>query len=330
MQRNRKERSSQVSGGVASIKQMMNKSALMGPIFALVFLLIALSFVNENFMTTTNIINILRQASVLAVIAVGQTMVIISGGIDLSVASIANISTVVIATYITTPETPWFFIALVVLVLGGLMGMVNGLLITFIKIPPIITTLATSITFGGIAYLYTDGYGVTMPSTNSIVSWGRANIGPIPSLVIIMVIVYLIFNVVMKRTKLGRTVYGLGGNREAVHLSGISVNRNLIYVHIISGVLAAFAGLLLTARLNSGHPTTAENMEMDSIAATVLGGTSVNGGIGTLWGTLIGVFIIIVINNGLTMLGVSPYWQKVAKGLVMIISVGISTVRSKN
>lgn len=299
-----------------------------GAIMALLVLMFFMSLASPYFLTFGNLINVSRQAAILSLVAVGETIVIISGGIDLSVASNISFSGVLLATLLVNQKWSFLPVVLVVLAFGIILGLVNGLMVSFLKIPPIIATLATSISYGGIALTLTQGYGITLPDASFINQVGRGSIGPVPIPVVIVLVVYTLFYLLMRNTKLGRIAYGIGGNAEAVHLSGISVKKYRMLIFIISGFMASLTGIVLTGRVATGHPLGGNGMEMDSIAATVLGGSSVMGGVGNVWGTLVGVLIIIIINNGLNLLQINPYVQTIVKGVILAVSVGISCVRS--
>ena len=300
-----------------------------GALAALILIFIVMSIASGSFLSGTNMVNIVRQAAILAIISIGQTMVFISGTFDLSVAAMASMSTVIVTQLITTDATPWVPVMLLCLAVGAVMGFINGFMVAAVRIPPMIATLAAATIYEGISLTITQGYGTTLPSGNPVAFLGRGNIGPIPVLGIIMILLYVIFHFVMKKTKLGRIIYGLGGNQEAVRLSGISVVKSRIIIYVICGVLVAFAGFLLTARISSGHPTAAAGMQMDSVAATLMGGAKVTGGVGNLGGTMCGVLILTIISNGLNMAGINPYIQLVCKGVIMAVAVGISTMRKK-
>ena len=211
-----------------------------------------------------------------------------------------------------------------------LCGTINGVLVTFVKIPPIIATLATSMAYQGLCLLYTKGYGINLPAENGLTALiGRGKLLGIPVSGYIIVVIYAIFLVVMKYTMTGRVTYGLGGNSEAVYLSGVSANKYRVRVYLLSGMLAGIAGVMLTARLNGGHPYNGEGFDMDSVASSVLGGISVAGGTGSLGGTLLGVFILTMITNGLNMINMNTYVQMMIKGLIIVLAIGFGCMRSK-
>ena len=299
-----------------------------GALLGLIIMCVAISFISDFFFTFSNLINIARQVSLNAIIAVGMTLVILTGGIDLSVGSIVALSGTVAASLMVNGHNPWIGI-LAGLVIGIVIGLINGLTITRFKVPPIITTLAMMTAARGIALVYTNGYPISnLP--DSFVFLGRGYLGPIPVPAIIMIVVYILGYILLTQMKVGRYIYGLGGNEEAVHLSGINVNRTKILVYVLCGLASAISGLILASRLNSGQPLAGTGFEMDAIAAVVLGGASISGGEGTIVGTLIGALIINVLNNGLNLMNVNPYSQMIVKGLVLAAAVAIRTRKGKN
>jgi len=297
-------------------------------LLALIVLIIVLSFLSPYFFTLSNFINIFRQTAPLAMVALGITIVIISGGIDLSVASNISLCNVILAMCIMKFELSLPIALIITFALGISLGLFNGFLITILKIPPIIATLATSISFSGIAFTITQGYSINLHPMNPIKILGSGTLWMIPISIILVVVIYFITQLILQNTSFGRINYGLGGNVEAVYLSGISVRKYTLIIYMVCGFFAAFAGVLLTARVMNGHPNGGGGMEMDAIAAAVLGGTSIFGGVGNVWGTLIGVFTMTIIINGLNLLNINPYIQVIVKGLVLAAAVGISSIRA--
>jgi ribose transport system permease protein len=298
-----------------------------GALIALLIMSFALSFVSDFFFTFSNMINIARQVSLNAIIAVGMTLVILTGGIDLSVGSIVALSGTIASSLMANDIHMWIAI-LVGILIGGIAGLINGLTITKLNVPPIITTLAMMTAARGIALVYTNGYPISnLP--DSFVFLGRGYLGPIPVPAIIMLVIYILGYILLTQMKVGRYIYGLGGNEEAVHLSGINVNRTKILVYVICGLVSAVSGLILASRLNSGQPLAGSGFEMDAIAAVIIGGASISGGEGTMIGTLIGALIINILNNGLNLMNVNPYSQMIVKGVVLAAAVAIRTRKSK-
>jgi ribose transport system permease protein len=298
-----------------------------GALIALLIMSFALSFVSDFFFTFSNMINIARQVSLNAIIAVGMTLVILTGGIDLSVGSIVALSGTIASSLMANGANMWIAILIGILI-GGIAGLINGLTITKLNVPPIITTLAMMTAARGIALVYTNGYPISnLP--DSFVFLGRGYLGPIPVPAIIMLVIYILGYILLTQMKVGRYIYGLGGNEEAVHLSGINVNRTKILVYVICGLVSAVSGLILASRLNSGQPLAGSGFEMDAIAAVIIGGASISGGEGTMIGTLIGALIINILNNGLNLMNVNPYSQMIVKGVVLAAAVAIRTRKSK-
>lgn len=300
----------------------------LGPLIGLFVITIILAILSPSFLSLNNIFNVLRQVSINALIAFGMTFVILTGGIDLSVGSMLALSAALTAGLISGGTDPIFAI-LVGLLAGGLMGAFNGLIITKGKVAPFIATLATMTIFRGLTLVYTDGRPITGLSGDvSFELMGRGYFFGIPVPVIWMLISYAILYFILKKTTFGRRVYAIGGNEEAAILSGIKANKVKIWVYSITGLLSALAGIILTSRLNSAQPTAGSAYELDAIAAVVLGGTSLSGGKGWIFGTLIGALIIGVLNNGLNLLNVSSFYQQVVKGGVILLAVLLDRKKS--
>ena len=290
-----------------------------GTLLGLIGLSIVLWIMTPYFLTVSNLLNVAQQTSINAIIAVGMTFVIITAGIDLSVGSLVAFSGVVLASVLQA-GVPLPIAILVGLGVGLFCGMINGLLITHGRIPPFISTLGMMSVARGAALLYTKGRPVSGFSENfRYLATGEIFHIPVP--VIIMGVVYIIAHFVLNRTKLGRYAYAIGGNEEAAILSGINVKLYKTMVYALCGMLSGLAALILTARLNSAQPIAGNMYELDAIAATVIGGTSLMGGEGTVLGTLIGALIMGVLRNGLNLLGVSSFIQQIVIGSVIIIAV---------
>ncbi|KFL15081.1 ribose ABC transporter permease [Geobacillus stearothermophilus] len=294
----------------------------LGPLIGLFLLCIVLSILSDDFLTMDNWLNLLRQVSINALIAFGMTFVILTGGIDLSVGSVLALSSAITAGMMAQGMNG--FVAILVGLLAGMvMGVLNGVIITKGKVAPFIATLATMTAFRGLTLVYTDGRPITGFASDDIMFQmiGRGYFFGIPVPIILMLMVYIALYVVLKKTTFGRHTYAVGGNEEASRLSGLRVDRLKIYVYALTGALSALAGLILTSRLNSAQPTAGTAYELDAIAAVVLGGTSLSGGRGWIFGTLVGALIIGVLNNGLNLLNVSSFYQQVIKGAVILLAV---------
>ena len=302
-------------------KSITSKLQKLGPLVGLLIITIILSVVSPNFMTVDNILNVLRQVSINALIAFGMTFVILTGGIDLSVGSILALASAVTASMLASGMDPILAI-LVGLLAGAIMGAINGFIITKGKVAPFIATLATMTVFRGLTLVYTDGRPITgLSSSELFVLMGKGYVGWVPVPVIWMLITYAILYFILKKTTFGRRVYAIGGNEEAAILSGIRTDRVKIWIYSITGLLSALAGIILSSRLNSAQPTAGASYELDAIAAVVLGGTSLSGGRGGIFGTLVGALIIGVLNNGLNIMNVSSFYQQVVKGGVILLAV---------
>ncbi|GED14631.1 ABC transporter permease [Aneurinibacillus migulanus] len=292
----------------------------LGPFIGLLVITIILAVMSPNFLTLNNILNVLRQVSINALIAFGMTFVILTGGIDLSVGAILALSGALTAGLMTNGMDPILAI-LVGLLAGTIMGMVNGLLVAKGKVAPFIATLATMTIFRGLTLVYTEGRPITGFDSDMFTMLGAGYLFTIPVPVIWTLGCFAVLYFILKKTAFGRRVYAIGGNEEAAVLSGIKVSRVKIYIYALTGFLSALAGIILTSRLNSAQANAGMGYELDAIAAVVLGGTSLSGGRGWIFGTLIGAMIIGVLNNGLNLLEVSSFYQQVVKGSVILLAV---------
>ncbi|MFB5760866.1 ribose ABC transporter permease RbsC [Paenibacillus medicaginis] len=292
-----------------------------GPLLGLLILIIVVSALNPAFLEPLNILNLLRQVAINALIAFGMTFVILTGGIDLSVGSTLALSSALMASLLVSGFHP--LLAIVAgCVIGAILGAVNGLMITKGKMAPFIATLATMTIFRGLTMVFTEGNPITGLSDSLMFQlFGRGYFIGIPVPAITMAITFVLLWVVLHKTSFGRKTYAIGGNERASIISGIKVHRVKIMVYSLAGLLAGLAGAILTSRLDSAQPTAGTSYELDAIAAVVLGGTSLSGGRGRIVGTLIGALIIGALNNGLNLLGVSSFYQLVVKGIVIVIAV---------
>ncbi|NOH22164.1 ribose ABC transporter permease [Vibrio europaeus] len=290
---------------------------------ALLFLIVVVSFLNPNFFTVDNILNILRQTSVNAIIAVGMTLVILTAGIDLSVGSVLALCGAFAASLIAM-EVPVLIAVPTALFAGAALGAISGIIIAKGKVQAFIATLVTMTLLRGVTMVYTDGRPISTGFTDTADAFAWFGTGyalGIPVPVWLMVIVFAAVWYLLNHTRFGRYVYALGGNESATRLSGINVDRVKIGVYAICGLLAALAGIIVTSRLSSAQPTAGMGYELDAIAAVVLGGTSLMGGKGRIMGTLIGALIIGFLNNALNLLDVSSYYQMIAKAVVILLAV---------
>lgn len=309
-------------------KSANNLLQVAGILPILVLICILFSFLSPNFPTAGNAVNILRQASINIVLATGMTFVILTGGIDLSVGSILGVSAVVAVLVSLLPALGWAAVPAALLT-GLLLGLVNGALIAFLDLPPFIVTLGALTALRGAAYLVANG--TTVINRNLNFAWiGNNYLGPVPWLVVIALLTVAASWFILRRTVLGVQIYAVGGNPRAARLTGIKVDRVLLFVYGVSGLLAGLAGIMSASRLYSATGMLGNGYELDAIAAVILGGTSFTGGIGTIPGTLLGALIIAVLNNGLTLLNMSYFWQLVVKGLVIIVAVTIDRLRRRS
>lgn len=297
-------------------------------LFAMCIFLVIFPTTRTTFLTTKNVFNILRQNASNLFLATGMTMVIILGGIELSVGSVIALSGCVAAgcvVFLGLPEVVGFLAGILV---GALVGMFNGFVICKTEIPPFIVTLASMNIAKGIALVYTTGAPIRC-MTDAFKFPGAGYVGPVPTPVILMIIIFIIACFIVNRTQLGRHIYAVGGNAQAAKFSGINVSKVKFIVYTYTGVMAGIAGIVIASRLYSGQPTAGDGAEMDAIASVVVGGTSMSGGSGRLGGTLIGVLIIGVLNNGLNLMGVDSNWQYIVKGLVILLAVYVDFIRNK-
>ena len=295
-----------------------------------IFLAIA---VGDKFLTVSNITNVVRQFSFNALMALGMLLVIVTGGIDLSVGSVFAFSGIMSCMAITKWGCPVWLGVIIGLIAGALFGYLNGVLITVMKLPPFIATLGTMSIARGLSYGITGGYPIgSLPESFKFIGLGMIpSSGPvqIPTPIILMVVFALFFSFFLKKTVVGRHVYAIGGNEEASRLSGVRVFRVKRLVYTLCGLMAAIAGIATAARLGVGQSTAGQGYEMDAIAAVIIGGASVSGGNGTVMGVIIGAAIMGVLNNGLVLLNVSAYWQQAVLGVVIIAAVAFDKLHSK-
>ncbi len=298
----------------AILRKMREYPAIVGFVGIVIFFAV----LSDRFFTLSNFLIILRQVSIQAIIAFGMTIVIISGGIDLSVGSILAFSAVVLAGFLKSGSV--FVAILMALLVGAAMGAANGFIIAKGKIQPFIVTLATMAIGRSLTLVYTQGMPITgFPRSFRFI--GRGDIAGVPVPIVIMLSLFALMWFILHNTKLGLYSYAIGGNETAAKLSGVKVDRYKVVIYMISGVLSAVSGIILTARLNSAQPTFGVGYELDAIAAVVLGGASLAGGKGNILGTLFGALIMGTLNNGLNILNVSPFYQQAVKGIIILIAV---------
>ena len=312
------------ASGVSGIRRLLLDN---GALTALIVLVIAMSALSGDFLTTDNLLNVGVQAAVTAILAFGVTFVIVSAGIDLSVGSVAALSATVLAWSATQHGVPVFLAVILAIATGIAAGLVNGFLIAYGKLPPFIATLAMLSVARGLSLVISQGSPIAFP--DSVSHLGDTLGGWLPVPVLVMIAMGLIAAFILGRTYIGRSMYAIGGNEEAARLSGLRVSKQKLAIYALSGVFAAAAGIVLASRLSSAQPQAADGYELDAIAAVVIGGASLAGGTGKASGTLIGALILAVLRNGLNLLSVSAFWQQVVIGVVIALAVLLDTVRRK-
>mgnify|MGYP001076391777 CR=1 FL=1 len=298
-------------------------------ILMLIILVIISSCISDKFFTAGNIINLLRQNVALGVIAMGMLFVILTGGIDLSVGSIAAVGSVMVATFLATSGFNVVVAIILTILIGLALGLVSGVLVAYAKMAPFIATLAMMTIARGIAYIVSNGSPISTP-TGTLNVIGTASAGPIPALIIFAIVVVVLFFLILRFTSFGRIVVATGSNEKAVQLAGIRVNTYKLAVYGISGICSALGGIVIATRTYIGSPIVGEGMELDAIAAVVIGGASLNGGKGYVFRTIVGVIILGLITNIMNLAGVPPYPQEVIKGLIIIGAVFLQGITDKS
>ena len=290
-----------------------------GLVFSFFLLCVVLSLLSDRFLTLNNVVNVLRQSTINGIISVGMAYVILTAGIDLSAGSVLALCTVVTADLLQK-GVPVPLAVIAGLGLGAGLGLVNGLIITKARVPPFVTTLGMMTVARGLALTYTQGRPITgLPDGFRFM--GTGSLGPIPMPIVIAGLAFILGYVLLMRTRVGEYIFALGNNPVAARYAGIATDRYIMFVYAVAGLLAALAGMILVARLNSAQPTAGLGYEFDAIAAVVVGGTSFAGGEGGLGGTLLGVLVIAVLNNGLNLLNVSSFYQPVVTGVVIALAL---------
>ncbi|CAM5387400.1 Ribose import permease protein RbsC [Mycolicibacterium aubagnense] len=310
-------------------KPKRNYNALFGlTLLALLVLLwVLLSFSTSSFATANNISNLLRQGSMIAILAVGQTFVIITGGIDLSVGAVVGFATVTTAMLINS-GLPVFVAILITLLIGVAIGLFHGFGIVKMGLPPFIITLATLTSLRGIGLLMTNGNSISI-NNDAFQEFSRGSFIGVPNLFWMVILVGVPAYIFLHHTRWGRYLFSVGSNAEAARLSGVNVQRTIYMAYTLSGLCAAFVGVLLASRIGIGNPTQAEGWELQAIASSVIGGTSLFGAVGSVHGPLLGAFILATINNGANLLNVNAFWQRVITGVLIIVIVYFDGLRRR-
>lgn len=319
-----KKKDLQINGLLKSIMCRTEFSVML----ALVLIIIVMSIVNPVFLKTTNIFNVLSQISRYGIISVGMALIIITGGIDLSVGYVVGLSATSAAYLTTVAGLPWYAVLVLILGLGAVIGLVNGTLVTRVHLPAFIVTLATGKVLSGCTMLLTQGRPISFESPIAVL--GSGYIGDVPLCVIIMFITVFLGTVFAQYTQTGRNIYAIGNNPRSAELSGINVKKTNCAVYVIQSMLCAFCGIIVAGNLNSADATLGTGYDIDTIAAVVIGGVSMTGGEGSIWGALIGAAIMGVLKNAFVLLSVSSYWQSIVIGIVILSAVIIDRVRKKS
>lgn len=295
-------------------------------IFIVLGLGLVLSIVSPHFMTLTNMMNVLRQISINGILAIGMTLVCLTGGIDLSVGSILAFSGIIAAGLLRDTNLPYVVIILAAVGIGAVLGLYNGYFVAYWNAAPFVVTLSMMTIARGMTYVYSDGRPISnLPSDFLIIGKGSFLGLPIPFF--ILMVVFILTSILLTKLKFGRYIYAVGGNENAAMVSGVNVKRIKMLVYVLSGVTCGIAAIILTARVSAGLPTAGESYELDAIAATVIGGTSLSGGRGRLWGTIVGAILLGIVNNGLDLLNVSSFYQQIVKGLIILGAILIDSKR---
>jgi len=293
------------------------------------FILIVIITINTPvFLTSKNLLNVVRQISNNMFLASATTLMLIHGGIDLSQGAVVSLTSVMCVSFIVTMGVPIPIAILITLVFGTLVGLLNGTIVFKTDLPPFIVTFASLSICQGFAYVWTGAQPVRI-TDQSFVSLGTGFLGPIPLPVIYLFVIFGIVWFILNRTKMGRHIYATGGNPTAASFSGVNIKKIRYFIYAFSGFMAAFAGIVLSARAYSGQPTAGGDAVFEAIAAVVLGGTSMMGGAGRIGGTLIGALILGILSNGLNLAGIDSYWQLVAKGIIVLAAVYVDSIRHK-
>lgn len=320
--------SKQKSAGNETILQKKKLSSYLerfGVLLVFLLMFLILTFATTTFFTSKNLLNVVRQVSVNGIIAVGMMFVLLTGGIDLSVGSVVALSGVVAATFAHPGEYPLVVPILMGLLVGVVIGCINAFFVVRVKIVPFIATMGMLSIAKGVALVLSNGRPISNLSP-AFCFLGSGNVlGAFPLLSVIMICCFIVGALVLQKTRLGRYIYAIGGNENAARVSGIKVDMCKASAYLLSSIFSALAGIVLAARITTGSPASGNGYELDAIAAVVIGGTSLNGGVGNIWGTLMGVLIVGILNNGMDLLNVSSYYQQITQGAIIILAVVMDT-----
>ena len=296
--------------------------------FFFLLVCIVLAVTTDTFLTTTNIVNVLLQTSIVAVMAIGVTFVIITGGNDLSMGGVMGVTSAVGVVMIKIHNLPWWQAMIAMLVVSALFGLINGFVVAYIKVPAFLTTLSTKFIARGLTLVVSKGSSMFgLPAAFLFLS--AKKFGGVPIIIIFVIILYGLFYVRLRHTIFGRRIYAVGSNRESARVSGINVEKTQLLAYMQCGLLVGISSILLTGRMNSFWPAIGTDMEFNAIAGSIIGGTSMTGGVGNLTGTFMGVMLMGVINNALNLYGVDANWQEAARGMVILFAVIIDALRNR-
>lgn len=298
-------------------------------IIAMVIMVIVFTCLNKNYFTVTNLMNILTACSLMGFVAIGETYLIIANQIDLTAGATAAFAGVLAATFLKM-GLPGFVVLIIGVLAGVLIGAVNATMINYLKLQPFIATLSTMSIVRGFAYILCNGKAVSASAKHFTIFGSYRIFGIVPLPVLILLVAFLVFGYILKNTYFGRSVYVLGGNAYAARLAGLNPQKTIYKLHIMEGALTALAGVLLAARMNSGQPSACDGLEFDAVTAAVLGGCAMTGGVGTMFGTFIGMVILQGFNTGMNMVGLQTFWQEVAKGLLLVAALAMDFYRKKS
>ena len=308
-----------------NIVKKIREQRMSGLVALLILILVVMSIIKtDTFFTTQNLFNILKQVSIVSIIAIGQTFIMVSGGIDLSVGYSLGLSGVIMAFSIKA-GLPTPIALLAGLSTGTLVGLCNGLIITRFRLPPFIVTLGMAKIARGVMYVITRGYPIPVRDP-FVIALGNGYLGPVPILTIVMLVLVALGAFILSDTVFGNKTKAIGGNELAARLSGIKIKKHKIMIYTMTGLLCGIAGIILAGRVNSGNPNSGINFDLDSIAAAIVGGTAMSGGEGMIVGTLIGALILGVIRNALVLLNISMYWQTVVAGIIIIAVCALDNI----
>lgn len=316
---------SQPGGAVKGIRRITSRTEF-SIFLGLLLMCVAMSFASEYFLKTNNLFNILNQISRYGIVSVGMALVIIAGGIDLSVGYVVGLTACLCAYFSSAWGLPWYLVLPLTLLVGAGIGLVNGLLVTRVRLVPFIVTMAMGKILSGCTLLLTRGRPIKFESALSVL--GKGYWGPIPIAVVVMFLTIILGSVFAQRTLTGRNIYAVGNNERTAALSGINVKKLQALTYIITSTLCALCGVIVAGNLSSADATLGVGYETDVIAAVVIGGVAMSGGEGTIWGSLIGASIIGILKNAFVLLGVSAYWQSIVIGVVIVIAVTIDKLRT--